>query len=48
MDKNRSRKAGGAGLGLALVKELVIKQGGSIKAESKLGEGSKFIVRIPC
>ena len=48
VDKNRSRKAGGAGLGLALVKELVIKQGGTIKAESKLGEGSKFIVRIPC
>jgi len=37
-----SRLYGGTGLGLAIVKQLVEPQGGSIKVQSKLGEGSSF------
>lgn len=42
VDKHRSREAGGAGLGLSIVKKLVEKQGGTIRVESKLDEGSTF------
>jgi signal transduction histidine kinase len=38
---------GGAGLGLALVKELAEAMGGSVEAASTPGEGSCFTVRIP-
>ena len=37
-----SRLYGGTGLGLAIVKQLVEPQGGSIKVESKLDEGTTF------
>jgi len=37
----------GSGIGLALVQELVEMHGGSIRAESVLGEGSTFFVTIP-
>jgi len=39
--------AHGAGLGLALVKWIVDRHGGSIAVESRAGEGSVFIVRLP-
>jgi len=38
--------AGGAGLGLALVKELVTAMGGTVSAESTLGCGSKFSITL--
>jgi signal transduction histidine kinase len=38
---------GGAGLGLALVKELSEAMGGSVEAHSTPGEGSTFVVRLP-
>ena len=37
----------GTGIGLSLVKELVKLQGGSIDVESKLGEGTSFIITMP-
>jgi len=42
------RKNEGVGLGLFICKEIISKHNGKIWAESKLGKGSKFIVRIPC
>lgn len=47
VDKARSRKSGGAGLGLSIVKTIIEKHKGSIKATSELGKGSCFIVTLP-
>jgi two-component system phosphate regulon sensor histidine kinase PhoR len=47
VDKARSRESGGTGLGLAIARHMVEMQGGTIHAESELGEGSNFIVRLP-
>ncbi len=43
----KNASGSGSGLGLALVKELAETMGGSIGANSVLGEGSRFIVRLP-
>ncbi len=40
-------KQEGAGLGLAIVKKIVDMMGGTIAVESKLGEGSTFILEMP-
>ncbi|MDP2043151.1 MAG: histidine kinase N-terminal 7TM domain-containing protein [Algoriphagus sp.] len=37
----------GTGLGLVLVREYILKNGGTMTVDSKLGEGSKFCVTIP-
>ena len=47
VDKTRSRKTGGSGLGLSISKNVVQRHGGSISVDSKLDEGSTFIVRLP-
>lgn len=44
VDKSRSRSRGGTGLGLAIVKHIVLLHGGSIRLESRLGEGTKITV----
>lgn len=47
VDKSRNRKGESFGLGLAMVKWIVEAHGGSIKLESKVGEGSTFTVTLP-
>lgn len=47
VDKARSRDLGGTGLGLAIVKHTVNALGGNITVESKLGQGSTFMVELP-
>lgn len=42
-----STKAGGTGLGLVLVKNILEKHGGGISAESAPGQGAVFTVRVP-
>jgi len=46
-DGTMSRKFGGTGLGLAITKKIIELMGGTIRFESKVGEGSKVTVRIP-
>lgn len=47
VDKARSRSSGGTGLGLSIVKHLVDLNHGTIRVESRVGEGSSFIVEMP-
>ncbi|NND70606.1 MAG: response regulator [Rhodothermales bacterium] len=47
VDTSSTRHYEGTGIGLALTKELVELQGGSITVESQLGSGSQFIIRLP-
>ena len=46
VDKSRTGRQG-SGLGLAIVRELVQAHGGTVRAESVLGQGSRFRVRLP-
>lgn len=46
-DASTTRKYGGTGLGLALVKEYAELHGGRAAVASTLGHGSRFTVRIP-
>ena len=45
IDKGRSRKEGGAGLGLSLVREILLKHNMELKIESKLGVGTRMIIK---
>lgn len=47
VDRSRSRATGGAGLGLAIVRQLVEAQAGRVWAHSRVGSGSTFGVALP-
>ena len=46
-DKSHSKAIGGTGLGLSIVKHAVEYHNGKIEVESKLIEGSSFVIRLP-
>lgn len=46
-DSSTTRQYGGTGLGLALVREFCSLLGGTVTAESQLGEGATFTVILP-
>ena len=46
-DSSRSRDTGGSGLGLAIARRIAEAHGGTIEVESVVGQGSRFIIRLP-
>lgn len=46
-DSSLTRRAGGAGLGLAIVRQLVTAMDGEVRVDSVLGHGSTFSVVLP-
>jgi two-component system phosphate regulon sensor histidine kinase PhoR len=47
VDKGRSREMGGTGLGLSIAKHIVESHEGTLQAESRLGVGTRFVLRFP-
>ncbi|MGH2709949.1 MAG: ATP-binding protein [Actinomycetota bacterium] len=47
VDRARSRDTGGTGLGLSIARHVVERHGGRIEAQSELGRGSTFLVKLP-
>jgi len=46
-DPSRSRRTGGAGLGLAITRQLILASGGLINVLSQPGHGTTFTVHLP-
>lgn len=46
-DPSRSRALGGQGIGLAIIKSVIEAHKGSITVKSKLGLGTKFVIKLP-
>ncbi|MET7482108.1 HAMP domain-containing sensor histidine kinase [Streptomyces sp. NPDC005538] len=46
-DQSRSRRTGGSGLGLSIVRDLVAAHSGTVEAASEPGAGSVFTLRLP-
>lgn len=47
VDRGRSRELGGTGLGLSITKHIVESHGGTIRVESRIGVGTRFLLRLP-
>jgi signal transduction histidine kinase len=47
VDPARTKQSGGTGLGLALVKQMVLAHGGQVYANSIRGQGSTFTLKLP-
>jgi signal transduction histidine kinase len=47
LDEGLTRSTGGAGLGLAIVRQLTEAMGGTVSVDSVLGQGSTFAVELP-
>ena len=47
LDAARSRDTGGAGLGLAIARSIVVAHRGTLTLESRSGSGSRFTIRLP-
>ncbi|HEY3142334.1 MAG TPA: ATP-binding protein [Acidimicrobiales bacterium] len=47
VDRARSRETGGTGLGLAIVRHVASNHRGEVRVESREGEGSRFVLRLP-
>jgi len=48
VDKARSRDVGGTGLGLSIVKHVIEQMGGTVAVDSRLGQGARFTIVVPC
>lgn len=46
-DSGRNREAGGLGVGLALVKEIIEQHGGTVTAKGVVNQGSTFTMALP-
>jgi signal transduction histidine kinase len=47
LDEARSRDEGGAGLGLAIVQEIVTRHDGTVEIRDQAGSGARFVVELP-
>ncbi|MCX5774678.1 MAG: HAMP domain-containing sensor histidine kinase [Fusobacteria bacterium] len=48
VDGSRGRETGGEGIGLSIVKTIIKEYQGEIFAKSRVGQGSEFIIELPC
>jgi signal transduction histidine kinase len=46
-DRSRTRKTGGVGMGLTLVRRIVTAHGGSVDVKSTVGQGTEMYVKLP-
>ncbi len=46
-DSSSTRRSGGTGIGLYLARRLVEAMGGRLTCESRLGQGTRFVVQLP-
>ncbi|HEY9856999.1 MAG TPA: ATP-binding protein [Stenomitos sp.] len=47
VDKSRSRVTGGVGLGLSIVKDIIVAHGGTIAVDSEINVGTTFVITLP-